>query len=173
MPLRNLNLGDLSMEIVFELWDWNSVSAHDYLGCASTTVQALQTAGGKLTVPFKKDKRGKADTKNRGSLVINDFQIIHKPTFFEYIAGGLELDILVAVDFTASNEDPKDPKSLHFMNPRGFNKYQEAIINVGEILEKYNYDQMFPCYGFGAKLPSGQVSHCFALNGSDQVLYLL
>jgi len=168
MPLRNLNLGDLSMEIVFELWDWNSVSAHDYLGCASTTVQALQTAGGKLTVPFKKDKRGKADTKNRGSLVINDFQIIHKPTFFEYIAGGLELDILVAVDFTASNEDPKDPKSLHFMNPRGFNKYQEAIINVGEILEKYNYDQMFPCYGFGAKLPSGQVSHCFALNGSDQ-----
>jgi len=44
---------------------------------------------------------------------------------------------------------------------------------VGEILEKYNYDQMFPCYGFGAKLPSGQVSHCFALNGSDQVLYSL
>lgn len=173
MPLSNLNLGDPTMEIVFELWDWNSVSAHDYLGCATATVGEMQSARTSLTVPFKKLKPGgKADTKERGSLVINAFRIIHKPTFLEYVAGGLQLDILVAIDFTASNEDPKDPKSLHYMNPHGFNKYQESIINVGEILEKYNYDRMFPCYGFGAKLPNGQVSHCFALNGSDQVFFV-
>ena len=153
MPLRNLNLGDLSTEIVFELWDWNSVSAHDYLGSATTTVQALETAGGKLTVPFKKEKRVKADTKNRGNLVINDFQIIHKPTFFEYIAGGLELDILVAVDFTASNEDPKDPKSLHFMNPRGFNKYQERTHTLTHTLSLlHTYTQTLPTWSISTAM---------------------
>ena len=169
MPLRNLNLGDPNMEIVFELWDWNSVSAHDYLGSAVVTQAQLVSNGGKLMVPFKKDKKGgKPDTKDRGKLVFYNFDIAHKPTFLDFISGGCELDVLVAIDFTASNEDPKDPRSLHYMNPHGWNKYQDAIINVGEILEKYNFDRLFPSYGFGAKLPSGQVSHSFALNGSDQ-----
>ena len=167
MPLAHLNLGDPNCEIVVESWDWNSVSDHDYLGSATFTVAQVTTAaGGRFTVPFKKDKGGKQDTKERGQLVFNDFQIIHQPTFLEFISGGTQIDILVAIDFTASNEDPKSPKSLHYMNPHAFNNYQDAIINVGEILEKYNHDQMFPCYGFGAKLPNGNVSHCFALNGS-------
>ena len=34
---------------------------------------------------------------------------------------------------------------------------------MGEILEKYNHTKMFPCYGFGAKLPDGKVPHCSAL----------
>jgi hypothetical protein len=85
----------------------------------------------------------------------------------EYIAGGLQIEIMVAIDFTASNGDPQSPQSLHYMNPHAFNKYQDAIINVGEILEKYNHTKMFPSYGFGAKLPDGKVSHCFALNGSS------
>eukprot|EP00802_Teleaulax_amphioxeia_P007980 Tamp_07988.p1 GENE.Tamp_07988~~Tamp_07988.p1 ORF type:complete len:535 (-),score=109.00 Tamp_07988:345-1949(-) len=167
VPLRCLNLGDPNMEIVIENWDWNAVSAHDFLGAATTSIAQITAGGGRgFKVPFKKDKGGNLDTKDRGQLVFHEFQVRHKPTFFEFVAGGTQLDILVAIDFTASNEDPKDPKSLHHMNPRAWNKYQEAIINVGEILEKYNYDKMFPCYGFGAKLPDGKVSHCFALNGS-------
>ena len=33
-------------------------------------------------------------------------------------AGGLELNFLVAVDYTASNGDPRDPASLHFISQR-------------------------------------------------------
>lgn len=29
-------------------------------------------------------------------------------------------------------------------------------------------DKMFPSYGFGGKLPNGQVSHCFALNSTPE-----
>jgi len=168
IPMRSLNLGDPNMTIVIENWDWNSVSTHDFLGAAETTVAQIIAGGGRgFKVPFKKDKGpGKADTKKRGEMVVQDFQVRHKPTFLEFIAGGTQLDILVAIDFTASNQDPKSPQSLHYMNPHAFNQYQDAIINVGEILEKYNHTKMFPCYGFGAKLPDGKVSHCFALNGS-------
>jgi len=75
---------------------------------------------------------------------------------------------MLAIDFTASNKQPKDPHSLHYMDPNGWNQYQKAIIAVGEILDKYNTDKMFATYGFGGKLPSGQVSHAFALNGNAQ-----
>jgi len=37
-----------------------------------------------------------------------------------------------------------------------------------DILKDYDTDQMYPVYGFGGRLansPSGQASHCFALNG--------
>ena len=33
-------------------------------------------------------------------------------------AGGLELSFLAAIDFTASNGDPRDPASLHFASQR-------------------------------------------------------
>ena len=50
---------------------------------------------------------------------------------------------MVAVDFTASNGCVNQPTSLHFMNKQGFNSYQQAIISVGEILEKYDHDKRF------------------------------
>ena len=43
-----------------------------------------------------------------------------------------------------------------------------AITAVMNILKDYDTDQMYPVYGFGGRLansPSGQASHCFALNG--------
>ena len=33
--------------------------------------------------------------------------------------------------------------------------------------EPHSHDR-FACYGFGGKLPTGQVSHCFALNGDPK-----
>lgn len=42
----------------------------------------------------------------------------------------------------------------------------DAISAVGRVLEFYDHDKMFPCYGFGAGLPPNNVtSHCFPLNG--------
>ena len=37
---------------------------------------------------------------------------------------------------------------------------------MGEIIEDYDSDKLFPVLGFGAKLPpNGDVSHCFYVNG--------
>lgn len=73
---------------------------------------------------------------------------------------------MVGIDYTASNGEPSDPRSLHFRNPSGqLNQYETAIINVGNILMPYDYDGQVPAYGFGAMLPVG-VSHCFAINGN-------
>ena len=94
---------------------------------------------------------------------VNSFFITH--LFF--FAGGTALNFSVAVDFTASNGDPKHPKSLHYRSQTGENQYTTAIKSVGDIIQDYDADKKFPALGFGGKIPPrGEVSHEFFLNMS-------
>ncbi|KAL5835529.1 hypothetical protein ACOSQ3_015086 [Xanthoceras sorbifolium] len=87
-------------------------------------------------------------------------------TFLDYISAGFELNFIVAVDFTASNGNPRTPDSLHYIDPSGrLNSYQQAIMEVGEVIQFYDSDRRFPAWGFGGKTFNGAVSHCFSLNG--------
>jgi hypothetical protein len=46
------------------------------------------------------------------------------------------------------------------------NQYELAIQAVGQIVEEYDSDKLFPTLGFGARLPpDGRVSHMFFVNG--------
>jgi hypothetical protein len=44
----------------------------------------------------------------------------------------------------------QDANSLHFRG-KGPSEYEQAIRAVGEIVGRYDHDQLFPTYGFGAK----------------------
>ena len=70
-------------------------------------------------------------------------------TFVDYLKAGVQIGLSVAIDFTGSNGNPPDPRSLHFI---GGTQYKKAIYPCGNIVSYYDYDQMFPCYGFGAKI---------------------
>lgn len=74
-------------------------------------------------------------------------------TFLDYIIGGCEISLVIAIDFTASNGDPSKKGSLHFCDSMEPNEYETAIRSVGDILASYDTDQLFPVFGFGAKLP--------------------
>jgi hypothetical protein len=51
------------------------------------------------------------------------------------------MKLILAVDFTASNKNPTNPASLHYLNPSGqYNHYEAAIYSVSEILLNYDYD---------------------------------
>ena len=39
-----------------------------------------------------------------------------KYTFLDYVFGGCEISLSVAIDFTLSNGNPNEPESLHFFN---------------------------------------------------------
>ena len=87
-------------------------------------------------------------------------------TFLEYIFGGCEIQLSVAVDFTLSNGHPSDKDSLHYLDLKK-NEYLHAIKSVGNILQYYDSDKQIPAFGFGAAVPpsTNRASHCFALNG--------
>lgn len=86
-----------------------------------------------------------------------------RPQFVDYLSGGCQISLAVAIDFTASNGDPRQPNTPHYFHPpesKEWNDYEKAIFAVGSILAKYDSDQQFPVWGFGAKY-NGVVRHCF------------
>ena len=78
--------------------------------------------------------------------------------FLDYISGGCQINLIAAVDFTASNGNAYDPNSLHFLNPAGMNQYETALNAVGEILLNYDTDKLVPMFGFGGKI-KGEIMH--------------
>jgi hypothetical protein len=47
-------------------------------------------------------------------MVVNDIQIQEELSLFDYLKGGWQLSLSIAIDFTGSNGDPTEPSSLHF-----------------------------------------------------------
>ncbi|XP_068168382.1 copine-2 isoform X2 [Antennarius striatus] len=112
----------------------------------------------------KKQKK-KKNYKNSGVIIVKLCKITRDYTFLDYILGGCQLMFTVGIDFTASNGNPREPSSLHYINPLGSNEYLAAILAVGQIIQDYDTDKMFPALGFGAQLPPDwKVSHEFAIN---------
>lgn len=64
-----------------------------------------------------------------------------KPTFVDYITGGCELDLCVAIDFTSSNGDPRVAGSPHDITSNALNEYEKAIVAIGGIVSKYDTNQ--------------------------------
>jgi hypothetical protein len=39
-------------------------------------------------------------------------------SFLDYVFGGCEISLAVAIDYTLSNGDPSNPDSLHYFDPQ-------------------------------------------------------
>lgn len=114
------------------------------------------------------------DRNPKGQLTINHFNEKHNFTFLDYCKGGLNINLVVGIDFTLSNKAPSDPKSLHRIDPankNALNPYQEVIRRAADILLRYDTDKQVPVYGFGGvpnypNYQSRDVSNCFPCNGN-------
>jgi len=93
-----------------------------------------------------------------------------RPSFADYLSGGVEMQLSVAIDFTGSNGDPRKPGTLHYVNPDGNTKndYEKAIMAIGGVLANYDTDKQFPVWGFGAKY-NGQLYHLFQCGATAEV----
>eukprot|EP00558_Chaetoceros_sp_UNC1202_P013671 CAMPEP_0197233596 /NCGR_PEP_ID=MMETSP1429-20130617/1612_1 /TAXON_ID=49237 /ORGANISM="Chaetoceros sp., Strain UNC1202" /LENGTH=330 /DNA_ID=CAMNT_0042691861 /DNA_START=14 /DNA_END=1006 /DNA_ORIENTATION=- len=90
------------------------------------------------------------------------------PSFLDYISGGCELDLGVAIDFTSSNRNPTVPGSLHDMDPTKLNEYENAIVSVGRIVSRYDSDKRYSVWGFGAKYEN-VTRHAFQVGDKPEV----
>lgn len=112
-----------------------------------------------------KYKQKKRHYKNSGVIILADLKFYRVHSFLDYIMGGCQIHFTVAIDFTASNGDPRNSCSLHYINPFQPNEYLQALVAVGEICQDYDSDKRFSALGFGARIPPKyEVSHDFAIN---------
>lgn len=172
MFLNVQQVGSKENPLLIECYNFNSNGKHDLLGKLQTSLVELEKlySGGQGEHLFLSPAVGHdSQTKVlKSRLFVDKFSESIQYTFLDYLAGGFELNFMVAIDFTASNGNSRLPDSLHYIDPSGRpNSYQRAIIEVGEVLQFYDSDKRFPTWGFGARPIDGPVSHCFNLNGSN------
>lgn len=144
---------DESQEIKIDFYRSETSGDHKHLGASYTSLQGMKEGNRKLT--FKGN-----------SVDIVSFEMKRATNFLEYVFGGCNINLSIAIDFTLSNGDPKAANSLHCNNPHS-NEYLQALRAVGDILQYYDSDKEIPVYGFGASIDpvKNRASHCFALNG--------
>uniref|UniRef100_A0A8C3G8W0 Copine-3 n=1 Tax=Cyclopterus lumpus TaxID=8103 RepID=A0A8C3G8W0_CYCLU len=165
ISLRSLCGGDVERPIKVDCYDHHVSGSHDLIGSFKATLAEMQMgthAEFECIIPKKLKKK---NYKNSGVICIKNCQVVKEYTFLDYIMGGCQINFTIAIDFTGSNGDPSSPQSLHYINPEGYNEYLTAIWAVGNIIQDYDSNKMFPVFGFGAQLPpSWQVSHEFPIN---------
>lgn len=176
--------GDLDRAIKIIIWDHRRSGKHKHMGEFETTINGLLNAkemdanGENVSFTVSKHEKGvgfcevmkaailggvngKAST--RPSQAPSNIQVAERPEFIDYLTGGCQISLAVAIDFTASNGDPRQEGTPHYFHPpasKEWNDYEKAIFAVGSILAKYDTDQRFPVWGFGAKY-NNVVRHCF------------
>ncbi|XP_071692312.1 protein BONZAI 1-like [Rutidosis leptorrhynchoides] len=171
----NLNISQIGSKdspLIIECFNFNSSGKHDLLGKVEKSLAELEQLysseqGENLFLPVIVGKDHQTKVLKSQLFVEKYSESIHH-TFLDYFFGGCEMNFMVAIDFTASNGNPRLPDSLHYIDYSGRpNAYQKAIQDVGGVLQFYDHDKQFPAWGFGARPIDGPVSHCFNLNGSS------
>ena len=187
---------DRAMKVI--VWDHRRSGKHKQMGECETTIRGFLEAGD-LGLELMKDNKivgsiqvldavlsgAVVDNKddksqpmqNRTALVTESPKRVpgrarkSRPEFVDYLSGGCQISLAVAIDFTASNGDPRQPGTPHYFHPpasKEWNDYEKAIFAVGSILAKYDSDQKFPVWGFGAKY-NNVVHHCFRCGSEIEV----
>ena len=150
--------------IFFELYA-PKINQTKFIGYCSFHIKQLKSNSAK-------DKLEQIEIRSKdngilGTLTIN-YSCSKIISFEHYIKNG-QINLDIGIDYTLSNGLPNDPNSLHYMKTEGGNDYEKAIQSCGKIIAYYDYDQLFPVYGFGG-IPqnSDKVSHCFNINFNDE-----
>ncbi|KAI4791855.1 hypothetical protein KUCAC02_033758, partial [Chaenocephalus aceratus] len=132
IPVRALCNGDHDRTIKVEVYDWDRDGSHDFIGEFSTSYRELSRGQSQFNVINLKKKGKKKKYLNSGTVTLLSFLLDIEVTFLDYIKGGTQINFTVAIDFTASNV------------PTNLNAYAMALKAVGEIIQDYDSDKMFP-----------------------------
>ena len=118
------------------------------------TYEKLLLMNGKV-YPFSYNKK-----KSKTIDLLIDAELVgSEKTFLDYIKEGIQINLGIAIDFSKSNEN------LHRVYNDKMNRYEEAIKFCGDIVGQYDFDQLFPVWGFGAdNIPEKFDKMCFPIN---------
>ncbi|XP_021360140.1 copine-3-like isoform X2 [Mizuhopecten yessoensis] len=118
-------------------------------------------------------KNPKDQSKHKWDLRIIKFRVDRQHSLIDYLRGGLHLNLMIAIDFTASNGSLNDIHSLHNIRDLDANPYLHTLETIGRVISDFNFDRKLALYGFGAKWNDKEYpSHCFPLSGDKTAPYM-
>ncbi|XKL62190.1 hypothetical protein PGB90_002023 [Kerria lacca] len=167
IPVRSLCGSDWDRDLKICVYDSSSYGNHTLIGEFHTTLRELSEGPGNKTEfeCVRPNKLRNSRSRHNGRVTLEYYEMRKIHTFLDYIRSGMQINCTFAIDFTSSNGDPTHLESLHYINEYYPNQYEQALKAVGEIIQDYDSDKMYPVLGFGARLPpDGRISHEFFVN---------
>uniref|UniRef100_A0A8C0B522 C2 domain-containing protein n=1 Tax=Buteo japonicus TaxID=224669 RepID=A0A8C0B522_9AVES len=131
VSVNSLCSGDQDRKLKVRIWDWDSNGKHDFIGEFSSTFKEMRGVQWECINPKYKAK--KKNYKNSDTWFV---WVYLRPEELHNILTFLLFQ--VAIDFTASNGDPRNSCSLHYIHPYQPNEYLKALVAVGEICQDYD-----------------------------------
>ncbi|KAM3204718.1 protein BONZAI 3-like [Capsicum annuum] len=172
---NNLNPHMKDNPLVIGCFDFNSSGNHVLLGKLQKTVADLENFHkSRVRANFISQPSGLRGNEKvlKGQLLVEGYAEKQLYSFLDYISSEFELSFMTLslmhlnIQCLASNGNPRSPDSLHYVDPSGcLNAYQRAIMEVGDVIQFYDSDKLFPAWGFGGKAYDGTISHCFNFGG--------
>ena len=138
LPLSKLCSNDLHGPLKFTSYVSHLCDSHKYKGEFQTTCNDMQS--GPNVFKFVDPSGG----TQAGNLQLLSAKVVKEYSMVEFLKGGTQMNLTVAIDFTGSNGDAHLPSSLHYCdhyNQGVMNQYQQAILSVGSILMNYDHDK--------------------------------
>ena len=115
VSIATLNNGDMERTLLWEVFDWNASGKEDFIGCKKPTfmlysiiffdcfleafkasVTEIEQKNRWTLINSKKSKNKQAS----GELVFEMVQVEKAYSFLEYIQGGVEINLMIGIDFT-------------------------------------------------------------------------
>ena len=96
-----------------------------------------------------------------------------RPSLILHLRQGWSISVSLAIDFTLSNLEITDYRSLHRKSDKEPNQYEKAIFEVCTVMTPYARDGQFQAFGFGGiplYLGQTKTSRIWNLNGKDSPL---
>lgn len=145
-----VNGNDLNTSIKFSIYEQDK----GFVGEALTSIKSLEESIHTYIYDNSKQKIGSIRVQPK------EFRDLPQRELFE----SLKFFSTLAIDFTESNLEYTNCKSLHFIDPKDIsilNPYQDAITNMDRLLIYFNSTNSIPFYSFGAIVPGGShVDNC-------------
>lgn len=170
IPLPEICDNDTRNPIKLTFWDYLKEGQYEELGYIETTTQMLvaEAERGIPVLDIWKDRKrrlGGTRARKHGKLKVLRAELKPVPTLLEYVAGGCQLDVTIAVDCSLHN-DMGGGTSLHDRPAAMWlNDYAAAINRIGRVTEPFSNGE-FNLWGYGAALRGEETSH-FAMGYGD------
>ncbi|VAI57553.1 unnamed protein product [Triticum turgidum subsp. durum] len=129
-------VGSKENPLMIECFNFSSNGKHDLVGKMVKSIAELENMyhsgnGENFFVPASNAHDCHSNEVLKSQVYVEKYLENSRHTFIDYISAGCQLNLMVAIDYTASNGNPRLPDSLHYIDPSGRpNAYQRG--NTGD-----------------------------------------
>ena len=142
--MSNLCNNNKNLPIKFTVVCYTNKGEEPVYGSVVTTTRAIEMLPeNKRTLDLLTDKG-----KFGGTITFNLFNMDMRPSLIDYLQQGWHMRVSIGVDFTLSDLEITDYRSLHRKTQGEMNQYEKALFEVCNVMTPYALGK-FNVYGFG------------------------